>query len=88
MACIYEISASHANIDSAKRKHLAEGNAGQILSELSGLQGKTPEADTLMTVQMAASALRRIPGIYRGADRDVYPGRCFGCRSDQYNCKF
>ena len=39
MACSYEISASDANIDSAKRKQLAEGNAAQILTELSGLQG-------------------------------------------------
>lgn len=58
MACIYEISAPDANIDSAKRKQLAEGNAGQIISELSSQQGKTPEADTLTAVQMAASALR------------------------------
>lgn len=58
MACSYEISAPDANIDSAKRKQLAEGNAGQILAELSGLQGKTPEADTLTAVQMAASALQ------------------------------
>ena len=58
MACIYEISAPDANIDSTKRKQLAEGNAGQIISELSSQQGKTPEADTLTAVQMAASALR------------------------------
>lgn len=58
MACSYEISAPDANIDSAKKKQLAERNAEQILAELSEFRGETPEADTLTAVQVAASALR------------------------------
>lgn len=54
----YTIKAPDANIDSQKRKQLATGNTEQIMSDLSNLAGKTPEADLLSAIQLSADMLR------------------------------
>lgn len=58
LAFNYTIKAPDANVDSAKKKQIATGNTDQIMSDLSNLAGKTPEADLLSAIQLSADMLR------------------------------
>lgn len=57
LAFNYTINAPDANVDSAKKKQIATGNTDQIMSNLSNLAGKTPEADLLSAIQLSADML-------------------------------
>lgn len=57
LAFNYAIKAPDANVDSAKRKQIATGNTDQIMSDLSNLAGKSPEADLLSAIQLSADML-------------------------------
>lgn len=57
LAFNYAIKEPDANIDSAKKKQIATGNTDQIMSDLSNLAGKTPEADLLSAIQLSADML-------------------------------
>lgn len=57
LAFNYTIKAPDVNVDSAKKKQIATGNTDQIMSDLSNLAGKTPEADLLSAIQLSADML-------------------------------
>lgn len=58
LAFNYTIKEPDANVDSAKKKQIATGNTDQIMSDLSNLAGKSPEADLLSAIQLSADMLR------------------------------
>ena len=57
LAFNYTIKEPDANVDSAKKKQIDTGNTEQIMSVLSNLSGKTPEADLLSAIHMSADML-------------------------------
>lgn len=57
LAFNYTIKEPDANVDSAKKKQIDTGNTDQIMSDLSNLVGKTPEADLLSAIHMSADML-------------------------------
>lgn len=58
----YTINKPNANIDSTKRKQLAQQNCDQILLECSTAKAKTAEIDTLSAITQAAKSIQDSSG--------------------------